>query len=78
MGCERPRRLLLTTWEDGSPEKDSTLEASLSTVDGGTRLVIEERGVPIDQIASYAAGWHVHAEDLASHLAGRERDTDSN
>jgi hypothetical protein len=38
--------------------------------------VVEERGVPADQLAAYGAGWQVHAEDLAAHVAGRERDTD--
>lgn len=74
--CERPRRLLVTTWEDESPEQESTLEATLTAVEGGTRLVIVERGVPLDQLAAYGAGWQVHAEDLAAHVAGRERDAD--
>ncbi|MDR7254349.1 uncharacterized protein YndB with AHSA1/START domain [Nocardioides sp. BE266] len=74
--CERPHRLLVTTWEDESPDQESTIEAILTSVDGGTRLVIEERGMPVDQLAAYGAGWQVHAEDLASHVAGRERDAD--
>ena len=32
--------------------------------------------MPVDQLAAYGAGWQVHAEDLAAHVAGRERDTD--
>ena len=74
--CERPHRLLVTTWEDESPDRESTIEATLTAVEGGTRLVVEERGVPVDQLAAYGAGWQVHAEDLAAHVAGRERDTD--
>lgn len=74
--CERPHRLVVTTWEDESRDQESTLEATLTAVEGGTRLVIEERGVPADQLAAYGAGWQVHAEDLAAHVAGRERDTD--
>ena len=74
--CERPHRLRLTTWEDESPDLESTLEATLTAVDGGTRLIIEESGVPVSQLASYGAGWQVHAEDLAAHVAGRERDED--
>ena len=70
--CERPHRLLLTTWEDEAADQ----EATLTSVEGGTRLVIEERGVPVAQIPSYAAGWHVHAEDLAAHVAGQQRDED--
>ncbi len=74
--CDRPHRLVVTTWEDESAELESTLEATLAPVDGGTRLVIEERGVPVDQLASYGAGWQVHAEDLAAHVAGQDRDED--
>jgi uncharacterized protein YndB with AHSA1/START domain len=74
--CERPHRLLVTTWEDESPDQESTIEATLESIDGGTRLVIEERGVPLEQLAGYGAGWQVHAEDLAAHVAGDDRDED--
>lgn len=74
--CDRPHRLVVTTWEDESSEQESTIEATLESIDGGTRLVIEERGVPLDQLAAYGAGWQVHAEDLAAHVAGQERDED--
>src|SRR5436305_11102924 len=40
---------------------------------GGTILVWEERGMPLDQLAAYGAGIQVHVEDLAAYLAGRER-----
>ena len=76
MACERPTRLFLTTWEDTAPEQESTIEVLLSSVEGGTRLVIEERGVPLAQVTSYGAGWQVHAEDLAAHVAGKDRDED--
>lgn len=74
--CERPHRLSVTTWEDEAADQESTIEATLTAVDGGTRLVIEERGMPLDQLAPYGAGWQVHAEDLAAHVAGQERDED--
>ena len=75
--CERPSRLLVSTWEDDSPEQTSTIEVRLAAVDGGTRLVVEERGIPLALVTSYGAGWQVHAEDLAAHVAGRARDEDS-
>jgi hypothetical protein len=28
--------------------------------------------MPVDKIAFYGAGWQIHAENLAAHLAGRE------
>jgi len=74
--CDRPHRVVVTTWEDEAPEQESTIEATLEPTAGGTRLVIEERGVPLEQLAAYGAGWQVHAEDLAAHVSGEERDED--
>lgn len=67
--CEPPRRLVLTM----SPgQNDQTvIEAELTSVGEQTRLVVEERGLPLDQAAAYGAGWQVHIEDLAAHLAGK-------
>jgi hypothetical protein len=36
-------------------------------------LVLEERGMPPDQLAGYGAGIQIHIEDLATHIAGKER-----
>jgi hypothetical protein len=45
----------------------------LSTSDGDqTILAIEVRGMPLDKIQFYGAGWQEHAERLAGYLAGRE------
>lgn len=52
------------------------MEARLEESAGGTRLVIEESGVPVEQLPGYGAGWQVHAEDLAGHVAGGVRDED--
>jgi uncharacterized protein YndB with AHSA1/START domain len=79
--CEPPRRLLVTTREtDESYERgrgaapfDETIEVTLTADGDQTILVIEVRGVPLDKIAFYGAGWQIHAENLAAHLAGRER-----
>ena len=46
------------------------IEAVLRAEDDRTRLVIEERGLPIDELFAYGAGWQAHVEDLAAHLAG--------
>lgn len=44
------------------------------TADGDqTVLVIEERGMPVDQLAAYGAGLQVHVEDLAAHLVDHDR-----
>jgi len=81
VACEPPRRLVVTTREtdeswrkgNGVPPYDETLEATLTADGGQTILVIEVRGMPLDAIAFYGAGWQIHAENLAAYLAGRER-----
>jgi uncharacterized protein YndB with AHSA1/START domain len=70
--CEPPRRLLLLTMEPGQPG-EHVIEVTLAPDGGQAILVWEERGMPLDQLAAYGAGIQVHAEDLAAHLAGRER-----
>jgi len=80
--CEPPRRLLVTTRESdeswqkgrGAPPFDEAIEATLTADGDQTILVIQVRGLPLDKIAFYGAGWQIHAEDLAGYLAGRERD----
>jgi len=70
--CEPPHRWLVRTKDADDPDENA-IEATL-TVDGDqTILVIEERGMPLDQLAAYGAGVQVHVEDLATHIAGRER-----
>ncbi|MGN6431350.1 MAG: SRPBCC family protein [Gaiellaceae bacterium] len=68
--CEPPHRLLLTM--NPGQNDETVIEALLNAEDGGTRLVIEERGLPISALASHGAGWQAHVEDLASLLSGRE------
>jgi uncharacterized protein YndB with AHSA1/START domain len=78
--CEPPRRLLVTTREtdesyvsgQGVPPFDAVIEATLTADGGQTILVIEVRGMPLDKIAFYGAGWQINAETLAAYLAGRE------
>jgi uncharacterized protein YndB with AHSA1/START domain len=79
--CEPPRRLRVTTREtdesyrkgQGVPPFDAAIEASLTADGEQTILVIEVQGMPLDKIAFYGAGWQVHVENLAVHIAGRER-----
>jgi len=67
--CEAPRRLLVTM----SPGQDdqTVIEAELFPDGDRTRLVVEERGLPLDEAAGHGAGWQAHVEDLGAHLAGR-------
>ncbi len=79
--CDPPRRLLVTTRESdesyqegqGVPPFDEVIEATLTADGDQTILVIEVRGIPLDMIAFYGAGWQIHAENVAGYLAGRER-----
>jgi uncharacterized protein YndB with AHSA1/START domain len=74
--CEPPRRLLLTL-RDADPQPgqpgETAIEATLAADGDQTILILEERGMPLDLLAAYGAGIQVHVEDLAAHLAGRER-----
>ena len=70
--CEPPRRLVVLTREADEPDEE-LLEATLTSDGDQTVLVIEARGLPIEYLAAHGAGWQVHVEDLAAHLAGRER-----
>jgi uncharacterized protein YndB with AHSA1/START domain len=68
--CEPPQRLVLTM---GPEQGDQTVIEALLTPEGDrTYLVIEERGLPTDELAAHGAGWQAHLEDLASYLEGRD------
>jgi uncharacterized protein YndB with AHSA1/START domain len=71
-GCEPTRRLKVRT-TDSEGKETHTIEATLAADGGGTLLVIEERGMPVDHLAGYGAGIQIHVEDLAAYLAGRDR-----
>ena len=79
--CEPPRRLLVTTretdesWRKGHGVEpfDVAIEAILTADGDQTILVIEVRGMPLDRIAAYGAGWQIHAENLGAYLGGRGR-----
>jgi uncharacterized protein YndB with AHSA1/START domain len=74
--CEPPRRLLLVTKHPGQPD-EGVIEGTLAADGDQTILVWEERGMPLELLAAYGAGIQVHVEDLAAHLAGRERRDDA-
>ena len=68
-----PGRLARWIAEVEGESGEEVIEATLTADAGQTILVIEAQGLSLDQLAAYGAGWQVHAEDLAAHLAGRER-----
>jgi uncharacterized protein YndB with AHSA1/START domain len=70
--CELPHHLLLMM-EPGT-EDEAQIEVWLTAEENKTRLVVEERGLPLSRIHLHGAGWQAHLEDLGRSLAG-ERST---
>jgi uncharacterized protein YndB with AHSA1/START domain len=66
--CEAPRHLLLTMEPDS--EDSGQLEAWLTEEGDRTRLVVEERGLPLEHLPAHGAGWQAHLEDLGRSLTG--------
>ena len=73
--CEPPRRLLVEV-KDETSRGEGTVEVTLTPAGDATMLVWEERGMPVEHLAAYGAGIQIHVEDLADHIAGRERRAD--
>ena len=73
--CEPPRRIVLVSREDDA-DHDLRTEITITPAGTGSTVVLEEQGMPLEQVAAYGAGDQVHVEDLAAHLEGRsERQT---
>ncbi|HEY3507157.1 MAG TPA: SRPBCC family protein [Actinocatenispora sp.] len=70
--CEPPRRLRLTGAEPDDPHGVVT-EITLTPDGDQTILVVEKRGMPLDQVAGFGAGNQIQLEDLAAYLAGGDR-----
>jgi len=73
--CEPPKRLLLRM-RDPEPQlgqpAQTVLEARLIAEGGQTRLVWEERGMPVNLLPAYGAGIQIHVEHLADYISDRE------
>jgi len=65
--CDAPHHLLLTT-EPGTDD-EGAIEVWLSAEGSQTRLVVEERGLPVGHLPFHGAGWQAHLEDLERSLA---------
>lgn len=68
--CDAPHHLLVTTTLPGGRD-DGRVEAWLTAEGDRTRLVVEERGLPLTSLHVHGAGWQAHLEDL-----GRSLDVD--
>jgi uncharacterized protein YndB with AHSA1/START domain len=71
--CEAPRRLSVSMRENDGHAHAHVTTAELESGGARTTLVIECRGVPLDVVWAYGAGWNDHVESLLAHLAGNER-----
>ena len=66
--CEAPNRLVVTM--NPNSDEEGVIEAWLTAEADKTRLIVEERGLPLDVIHYHGAGWQAHLEDLRRYLAG--------
>lgn len=66
--CDSPHHLLLTM-QPGTDE-EAQIEAWLTAEGAKTRLVVEERGLPLADLHYHGAGWQAHLEDLGRALNG--------
>ena len=64
--CDAPHHLLLTM-EPGTDD-EGQLEAWLTEEGSQSRLVVEERGLPMRHLPFHASGWRAHLEDLGRSL----------
>ena len=73
--CEAPQRLLVTMRDPdpqpGQPQQ-TVIEARLTAEGARTRLVWEERGMPVELLPAYGAGIQIHVEQLADYIRGLE------
>ena len=66
--CHAPERLLVRT--DSADQPHGVVEATLTADGDHTVLVIEDRGMPLEELAAYGAGDQIHIEDLDAYLSG--------
>jgi uncharacterized protein YndB with AHSA1/START domain len=66
--CDQPNRLVVTM--NPGAEDETVIEAVLTPEGDRTRLVVEDRGIPMAELYAHGAGWQAHVEDLATYLRG--------
>ena len=64
--CDAPSHLVVASRSDAGEE--TRIEAWLTTEGDRTRLVVEERGLPLPELHFHGAGWQTHLEDLGRSL----------
>lgn len=74
-----PHRLLISWGYAGSdrlPPGASTLEIRLTAQRGGTRVDLEHRDLPADEVSGHTTGWHHYIARLADAATGRDAGAD--
>jgi uncharacterized protein YndB with AHSA1/START domain len=69
--CVQQQKLRVIMWETEGSEH--TAEAELVAEGDHTILKLEVRGVKLEVVWAYGAGWQEHLEDLGSYLLGQNR-----
>jgi uncharacterized protein YndB with AHSA1/START domain len=70
--CEAPTHFRVT-FLDESGKDGNVIDVTLKADGDGTIMALTQSGLPLKWIAAFGAGMQVHFEDLALHLAGKER-----
>jgi hypothetical protein len=53
-------------------DDEEQMEAWLTAEGAKTRLVVENRGIALDELHLHGAGWQAHLEDLGRSFAGAD------
>jgi uncharacterized protein YndB with AHSA1/START domain len=70
--CEAPTHFRVTRLDD-SDKDGNVIDVTLKADGDGTIVALTQSGLPLKWITAFGAGMQVHFEDLALHLAGKER-----
>lgn len=70
--CEPPHRFVIVSKEPDQPTEDA-IEVTLTADGDQTVLVMVHTGLPPELLYGYGAGSQIELEDLADHVAGRDR-----
>jgi len=78
--CDPLGHLVVTTRENvesyeggqGAAPFDDVIDVRLTDEGATTFVVAEFKGLPLDKVEYYGAGWQMHAESLGAYLAGTE------
>ena len=71
--CEAPHRLRVVLQPDTADR--SVLAVTLEATNGGTKLVMQQDGLPPIWAALFSAGWQHHAERLDAAIGGSATET---